>query len=347
MKLTEPVVDDREVEAVRKILESGWLTEGEATRQFERKVAEYVGAEYAIATCNCTVALELCLKAYDIQGEVVVPDFTHPATANAVVNAGATPVLVDVNLDTYNINFNEIPRSNAMIPVSWAGNPLGFYSYYVEDDFQIVEDAACSLGAEFATYKTGSLAPSCFSFHPRKIISCGQGGMVTTNNEELATKIRALKNFGYNDGFKHKHGTNYKFNDVSSAIGLAQMEKINSIIEKRIKMAKTYDDLLANVPKVKPPQKHPLAKHTYQTYAVYLETGNRDQIIAKLAEKDIETQIGTYALHLLPAFKDAKRIGSLSNAEKLHYNLLALPMSYKLTEEDQKCVVTELKSYVR
>jgi len=336
IRLTEPVIDSVEAEAVQKVLESGWLVEGEVTKQFEEKVAKYVGAKYAVATCNCTVALELCLMAQDIKGEVIIPDFTHPATIQAVINAGATPVLFDVDLNSYNISLDLVyTGAKAVIPISWAGNPLWAYPYANIT----IEDAACSLGSQFDFHKTGSQVTTCFSFHPRKLITTGEGGMVTTNDEDLASKIRDLKNFGVGGG-------NYKLNDVSSAIGLAQMDKIDRIIDRRIAMAKVYDELIGSDPLIKIPQKHPLAKHTYQTYAVYLTTSNRDDVIKRLGEKGIETQVGSYALHLLPPYQNVKRIGVLENSELLHHHLLALPLSYSMTEEDQKRVVDELKNAV-
>ena len=346
IRLTEPVLDGAELDAVRKVLDSGWLAEGEVTRRFERKVADYVGAKYAVATCNCTVALELCLKAYDIKGEVIVPDFTHPATAQAVINAGATPILVDVDIDEYNVDLNKTSKvvtrkTDAIIPVSWAGNPLDYVNKGPSHRREIpcIEDAACSLGASLYGYRTGRWVTACFSFHPRKLVTCGEGGMVATWSYELADKVQSLKTFG-------DAGGNYKLSDIQSAIGLVQMEKIEAIIERRIEMATVYNDLLSEVPNVKPPWKHPSARHTYQTYAVYLEKGDRNKIIVKLATKGIETQVGAYALHLLPQFKDAKRVGFLRNSEKLHRNLLALPMSYSMTDEDQKRVVSELKTLV-
>lgn len=338
LKLTKPWLDNAEVEAVQKVLDSGWLAEGEVTKRFEDKVASYVGAKHAVATCNCTVALELCLKALDIKGEVTVPDFTHLATAQAVINAGATPVLVDVDLDLYTVRCDYCPATKAAIPVSWAGNPMWSVHY----DSTVIEDAACSLGATSNIEKWkqyNDVSASCFSFHPRKLITTGEGGMVVTNEEELADKVRNLKNFGAGGG-------NYKLNDVASSIGLAQMDKIDKIINRRIEMAKVYDELLDSDPLIKIPQNYSHAKHTYQTYAVYLQTSNRDSVIKKLADKNIETQVGTYALHLLPQFKGAKRHGDLKNAELLHHHLLALPMAYDLTEEDQKWVAAELKNAI-
>ncbi len=361
LRLSKPCVGREEVEAVRRVLESGWLTEGPETRKLEQKVAEYVGAKHAVAVCNCTVALELCLRAMNVRGEVVIPDFTHPATAQAVINAGAAPVLIDVEFDTYNVNLNRIIMACNLptVPVSYGGNPL-FYDVLSDG---IVEDAACSLGAIYHGSKVGSIVTSCFSFHPRKLVTCGEGGIVTTNDKALATKIRTLKNFGEDpavlasqkwDGTYNylrwcqgqvdftNRGGNYKLSDIQAAVALAQMDKLDQIVERRINMARIYDELLKEHPNIVAPQKHDGARHTYQTYAVYLKRGSRDKIIQRLAEKGIETQIGTYALHLLTAFKHLRRIGSLRNSEKLYHRLLALPMAYDLTHEDQQYVVDEL-----
>lgn len=360
MALTKPLIDGRELDAVQRVLESGWLTEGPVTAELERKVASYVGSKYAIVVCNCTVALTLCLKAYKVTGEVLIPDFTHPATAQAVINAGAHPILSDVDLDTHNISLSGHSWADATIPVSWGGNP----EWCVPYDTLIVEDGACSLGSEFEETKTGSKYTTCFSFHPRKVITCGEGGVITTNDEKIMRRLRSLKNFGessdvllsqkwdgnydYQRWCKGKvdfngNGTNAKISDILSAICLVQMNKIDEIINKRVEMARVYTELLDDVRGVVVPSVHPNAKHTFQTYAVRLEKGDRDKCISKLAEKGIETQIGTYALHLLSRFKKLKRIGPLTNSTRLYHNLLALPMAYDLSEEDQQFVVEALK----
>lgn len=336
LKLTEPWLDNAEVEAVQKVFDSGWLAEGLVTEKFERRVADYVGVKHAVATCNCTVALELCLKALDVKGEVVVPAFTHPGTIQAVLNASVSPVLIDVDLATYNMDIGvKYLGNDTVMPVSWGGNPLEGLPLYRN----ILEDAACSLGSDIAGVKTGYGWLTCFSFHPRKLITTGEGGMVVTNDAEFADKIRDLKNFG-------ECGGNYKLNDVASAIGLAQMDKLDMIINRRIEMAKIYDNLLGSDPLIQTPQKEENVKHTYQTYAIYLQTTNRDFVIKKLAKEDIETQVGAYALHLLPQFQNVKRIGALKNAELLHHHLLALPMAHSMTDEDQKRVATELRKAV-
>jgi len=363
IKLIEPVVGEEELQAIRSVLESGWLTEGPMTRKFEIKFADFVGSKHAVATSNCTTALELALRVLDIRpgDEVIVPDFTHPATGSVVVWIGAKPVLVDVDLFSYNIDAKEVEKAvtkntRCIIPVSWGGNPLNMRplkKLKEEHDLFIVEDAACSIGAEYNGQKTGTMADmTCFSFHPRKVITTGEGGMITTDNDEYAEKVRSLKKFGVKlvDGNSKfvLHGTNYKLSDVLGAIGVKQMDKVEAIINKRIELAKRYTELLEDVDLIRAPRAEENVKHTYQTYAAYVEKeGMRDRMIAELGEKGIETQIGTYALHMQPSFRKTKRIGKLERAEKLDRNLLALPMCHSMTRVDKEYVVSEIKRILK
>jgi len=337
LRLTKPYLDSAEAYAVREVLSSGWIAEGKLTRRFEEELADYVDAKYAIATCNCTIALELSLRALGIRGNVATSAFGHPATPRAIINAGCAPVFVDVDLQSYNINMSllkdptvthkeystiEYYQLKAVMPVSWGGNPLIPHDI----NLPIIEDAACSIGAQ----NNGHPDVRCFSFHPRKLLTTGEGGMVVTDNWEVAGEVRQLKNFGMG---------NYKFDDVRAAIGLEQLKKLPTIIRRRSYMAEVYNDLLADVCGVKSPMK----QSVYQTYAVYLEKGDRDAIIKKLGSQGIETQIGAYALPSLPQFKHCLWIKSRRNAELLGRNLLALPMSHDMTDEDQKRVVEALK----
>ncbi len=363
IKLIEPVVGQDELQMIRKVLESGWLTEGLVTKEFEEGVKKFIGVKYAAATTSCTTAFELALRALEIGkgDEVIVPNFTHPATGNVVKWIGAEPVLVDVDLFSYNIDPEEVEKAitkktRCIAPVSWGGNPLDFeplLELKEKYDLFIVEDAACSLGAEHNGKKTGTLADiTCFSFHPRKIITTGEGGMAVTDVEAYSEKLGSLKMFGMETkGEKNsfvRFGVNYKLSDVLSAIGIAQMKKINEIIEKRIELAFYYDKLLAETGSIRTPEKGKDAKHVYQTYAVYIERENvRDRIIADLKKKNIETQIGTYALSLQPSYKGVKKIGKLERSGKLYRNLLALPMCHSMTKEDQERVVSEISTLLK
>jgi len=361
IKLIEPVVGKEELYAVKKVLEAGWLTEGSVTKEFEDRFADFVGSKYAIATNNCTTALELCLRILGVGpgDEVIIPDFTHPATADVVSWVGATPVLVDVDLYSYNVDFEEVEkaiteRTKCVIPVSWGGNPLSprvLHALKERYGLSIVEDAACSIGAEYDGVKTGTMADlTCFSFHPRKVITTGEGGMITTDNEEYAEKAASLKRFGaeiWGDRSSMRFvrvGTNYKLSDVLGAIGLAQLGKINKIIEKRIELAHNYNELLSDTDLIRPPKEESEAKHVFQTYATYIELeGVRNRIIGDLKAKGIETQIGTYALHLQPIFAQMRKVSELGRSKKLYENLLALPMCHSMTTEDQEYVVTEVE----
>jgi len=359
IKLIEPVVGEEEIKNVSKVLRSGWLTEGQQTKEFEERVKKYVGAKYAITTTSCTTAFELALRVLDIkpEDEVIVPDFTHPATAHIVRWIGAKPVLVDVDLLSYNVDPDEIEKAitektRCIMPVSWGGNPLNMKplnKLKEKYDLFVVEDAACSLGAEYNGKKTGTTADiTCFSFHPRKIITTGEGGMAVTDNPVYAEKLESLKKFGMetkNGETKFiRCGTNYKLSDILGAVGVEQMKKIDAIINRRIELANYYNKLLNEVDLIRAPQKRENTKHVYQTYAAYIEKERvRDKIIQDLRKKNIETQIGTYALHLQPSFERVKKIGKLDRAEKLYKNLLTLPMCHSMTKKDQEYTVSEIE----
>jgi len=365
IQLMKPWIEEGEYEAVKKVLESGYLTEGPVTREFEEEFAKYIGVKYAVATTSCTTALELGLRALGVGkgDEVIVSDFTYPATADVVYLLGAEPVLVDVSPESYNIEPDEIKkaitgRTKAIIPVSEFGNPLDLEVYRIgrEHGIPIVEDAACSAGAEINGKKVGTFADiTCFSFHPRKVITTGEGGMLVTDNEEIAERAESFKHFGVEATGKERHrsrfanlGTNYKLSNVLSAIGLVQLKKIDKIISERIKKARTYDKLLENLESVKTPIVKENCRHTFQSYCVkILREGIRDELIENLKNKGIETQIGTYSLHMEPFFAKTKRVGKLSNSEYLYKNLLALPLHHELSFEEQEYVCKTIKDLMK
>ena len=365
IKLIEPMVGDEELSLVKEVLESGYMTEGPKAREFESGFAELVGAKHAITTSSCSTALQICVDAYGIGpgDEVIVPDFTYPVTADVVRLRGGSPVLVDVSETTYNVDPEEVrkaltDKTKGIMPVSLFGHPLDMAPIreIAEDNgLFIVEDAACSTGARYKDERTGSMADmTCFSFHPRKVITTGEGGMVTTDNDELAEKAREMKKFGMKlvDGRWQfmTIGTNYKLSDVLAAIGVVQLQKIDAIIGRRRELASIYDGLLEENELLKRPETEDGVLHTYQTYATLVMKENfRDRLIKDMAERGIETQIGTYSLHVQPSFRDVMRVGDLVCSTKLFENLFALPMSNSMTPEDQELVVNEatelLKSY--
>ncbi len=360
IQLMKPKVGEEELAAIKKVLESGFLTEGKETIEFEQNFAEYLGASHAIATTSGTTALEIALRVLDIGpgDEVLVPDFTYPATADVVVLVGAEPILIDVELDTYNIATENLEtaiadKTKCIMPVSLFGNPVDMkllWELQEKHGFHIVEDAACSAGAIIDGKKVGTLADmTCFSFHPRKVITTGEGGMITTNDSKFAERARQLKKFGLRvtpDGAARfmSYGTNYKLSNILGAIGLAQLSKIENIIETRLKMAQTYNELLAEFDNIKPPKVKDGVRHTFQSYSLLIEKdGIRDNILTDMRAKEIECQIGTYSLSLEPAFENTRKIGGLENSHRLFHNLLTLPMHHELTYEDQVYVCETLR----
>jgi perosamine synthetase len=354
--LARPQIGEEEIALIRSVLQSGFLVEGKVTKEFEETVARYVNARFAVATSSCTTAMETALRALNVSGgEVLVPDFTHPATVNAVISAGGTPVLTDVGLTQRNVTLAQIESRlaaslKAVVGVSLFGNPLerGVYELCVRKGIPIVEDAACTLGAEVDGSRVGSQADAtCFSFHPRKIITTAEGGMITTNREDISSFCKAFKSFSSRKGVFEGHGANYRLNDVQAAIGLGQMRRLDLLLSIRARKAKVYDDLLGDCAHVVIPERRSDLKGTYQTYAIYLDkNGIRDRIMSELGKRGIESQIGSYALHLQPGFMHLKRVGPLTNSELLYRRLLALPLHHELTGDDQNRIVATIRQTI-
>jgi perosamine synthetase len=351
--LMRPSTDSEEIKGIENVFASKFLTEGKITQKFEEKIAKYTHSKYAIATTSATTALHTMFHCMNVKDEkVAVSDFTFPATILAIILAGGKPILIDVDRFSMNISReiieDQLPKSVKFIsPVSLFGNPLEYDFYNLKKSgIIIIEDAATNLGSKINNKFVGSLADvSCFSFHPRKIITTGEGGMITTNNKKLAENIRSFKAFGKKNNEFTDIGTNYKLSDIQSAIGIAQMKKIEGIIKKRIYQAKIYDELISKIDFIEPQKQTKKSRHTYQSYVCKIsKEGLRDKIIKKLAEKNIESQIGTYALHSLPAFAKVPKIGKLKNSEFLYKNSIALPLHEELTERDQNYICSIIKN---
>lgn len=345
--LARPTLDHEEIKLIKKVLQSKFLTEGKITWQFENRIAKYVHSKYAIATTSATTAIHTALECIGVKGKnVLVSDFTFPATVLAVKLAGGIPVLVDVDKDTMNVSREIIENSidsntKTIVPVSLFGNPLekNFYGLK-KSGLTIIEDAATNLGTKIGKDFVGSMADvTCFSFHPRKIITTGEGGMITTNNKKIAAKCRSFKTFGkYNDKFVST-GTNYKLSDILSAIGITQLKKLEKIIHKRRSMAKIYDEFFEKIDFIEPQKPTKNSRHTYQSYTCFITKMNlRNKIRVNLAKNNIESQIGTYALHCLPAFKNCIKKGNLKNSEFLYKNSLSLPLHNELSLSNQELI---------
>ena len=352
--LAVPDIGDDELQAIKEVLGTGFLTEGITTKEFEKVVAEYLGVKHAIAVTSCTTGLHAVLECLNIKGqEVIVPDYTYPATAEAVILAGGKPVLVDVDIESMNMTseiLEEAYDENMTVfsPVSWAGVPLEseIYQKAKKLNLKMLEDSACSLGAKIGEEFVGKIADySCFSFHPRKVITTGEGGMITTDDDTIAEQCYSFKHFGAKGASFETVGTNYKMSNILSAIGLVQMKKIEKIVSDRISKAKIYHELIEKIDGIKPAYIGKNTRQTYQSYACYVEKENfRDKIREALAKENIQSQIGTYALHLEPAYKNMKKVGDLKNSELLFKNALTLPLHKNLSQENQEKICGIIKN---
>lgn len=353
--LMRPSLDENEEKAIKQVFKSKFLTEGKITKKFELELSNYVKTKFAIATTSATTALHAIFECINIKGKkVLVSDFTFPATADAIILAGGKPVLADVNIETMNITREIVEGKNfenikTISPVSIFGNPLENEFYRLKKKMFIVEDAATNLGSKLGSNFVGSLAnASCFSFHPRKIITTGEGGMITTNDKKLASKISSFKSFGKEDNEFVNIGTNYKMSDIQSAVGLEQLKKIEKIIKSRQNMAKIYLELLEKTDHIQTQKHAKNSRHTFQTFVcVITKPKFRDKIIRKLAEKNIESQIGTYALHCLPAFKNCLKYSNLKNSKFLYKNSLSLPLHEEITQKDQELICNIIRKTLK
>jgi perosamine synthetase len=359
--LIKPFINLKIKERVLAVLDSGYLTEGSVTYEFENGFAQYINASHAIAVTSCTTGLEIALRALGIGPgyEVIVPDYTYPATAAVVAIVGAHCVIVDVDAETMLINYDALEnaitsKTKAIIPVSLFGNPLDYdrlNQIKKKYNLFIVEDAACSIGAEFRGKKAGVFADiTVFSLHPRKFITTGEGGMITTGNEKWANWMNSYKHFGMamnntsREGVRFDIvGTNYKLSNIQAAIGLGQMEQIDVLLERRRTLAARYNTLFKKVNGIKLPSVVKEGQHSYQSYCIL--TSARDKIMNALRPQDVEVQIGTYALHLHPAFQNKRQFtinGSMTGSIASFNRCLTLPLYHDLTEEEQDYVVKKV-----
>ncbi len=361
--LTRPYFDQEELDEIKKVLDSGWVSQGPKVKEFEEKASKYLNAKYAIAVNNCTAALHLALLSVDIKrnDEVLVADYTFPATGHSALYCGADPVFVDIRPDTYNIDPGMIEekitdRTKAIIPVHTFGQPAEMdeiMKIATKYDLKVIEDAACAFGARYKKKYAGTVGDiGCFSFHARKGITTGEGGMVTTDDKALADKIRYLSVFGMTPAWdreksEHFHvpefteaGYNYKMSDITAAVGVAQLRKLDRIIERKNELAKYWDEKLEEIEHIEAPFVSKNVKHIYQSYVSLVGKGiKRDSVIEMLAKDGIQTQIGTYASHIQPVY-DFK--GKCPNSLEIFERSLALPMYYMLEEKDIDIVANSL-----
>jgi dTDP-4-amino-4,6-dideoxygalactose transaminase len=367
-----PIIEDEEISEVVNTLKSGWIGSGPKVSRFEDEFKEYIGSKYAVAVSSCTAGLHLSMLALGIEmdDEVLVPAMTFAATANAVIHAGAKPVLVDVDKRDMTIHPEDIKnkitkKTRAIIPVHFAGRSceIDAINEIAENyNLKIIHDAAHAIETEYHGKRIGTYNDIAnFSFYVTKNISTAEGGMVTTNDEEIANKIKiyglhgmskdAWKRFS-DDGYKHYQvvypGFKYNMTDIQASLGLAQMKKINKFYNRREVIWKRYKERLKNLPLILPPDPEPDTKHAYHLFTILVDTNKtnltRDKVLQNLHEKNIGTGVHYLALHYHPFYQEkyGYKIGDFPNAEFISDRTFSIPFSAKLTDEDVEDVITAL-----
>jgi perosamine synthetase len=375
--IAKPSTGEEEWLALREPLASGWLTQGPKVAAFERAFAARHQVTHALATTSCTTALHLALTALDVGpgDEVIVPSLTWVATANAVLYCGATPILCDVDRCTFNIDpasaaAKLTPRTKAVIPVHLFGlcADMDAIRAALPGHIKIVEDAACATGAAYRDVSAGALGDvGCFSFHPRKSITTGEGGMLVTNDAAVAARVDILRNHGASVSEEQRRlgpqpyllpefdhlGFNYRMTDLQAALGLVQLGKLDGFLAERERWARFYREQLVDIAWMRQPVAPNDRRHAWQSYVIYVDPAvaplPRNEIMLRLQEVGIATRPGMHAVHMLAFYRD--RFGhsddDLPCARDCAHNTMEIPIHNQMTEDDFVYVVDCIKQIAR
>lgn len=368
-----PHTGEEEWQATKEPIMSGWLTAGPKVREFEEIFAKRHGVKHAMAVTSATTALHLSLVALGIKegDEVIVPAFTWISTANVVLYCGAKVVFVDVDRTTFNIDVNDLKKkitskTKAIIPVHLFGLCADMDAIKkVAGDIPLVEDGACAAGAGYKGNPAGSLGTlGCFSFHPRKSVTTGEGGMITTNDDKLAELISNLRNHGASISEEQRHhgakpyilpdfnmlGYNYRMTDLQASVGIVQLKKLDLFIDERAKWAEYYDEQLKSISWLRTPSFSSDYKHGWQSYVVYIDESkspiSRNDMMEKLQQIGISTRPGTHAPHMLNYYAEKYSIkpDDFPGARDCNNYSMSIPLFNKMTKEDYEYVVYCLKA---
>lgn len=369
-----PSMGTEEWEALKEPIQSGWITQGPKVKEFETLFAERHNVKHALAVSNCTTALHLALIACGVkQGdEVIVPAFTWVATANAVIFCNATPVFIDIDPITFNLDITQIKnkitsKTKAIIPVHLFG--LCANVDFIKQNFpglKIIEDGACAAGASLNGKPAGSLGDiGCFSFHPRKSITTGEGGMLTTNDDAIAVHLDKLRNHGASISEEQRHhgpkpyilsafdivGYNYRMTDLQGALGTVQIKKLDLFIDERQKWADYYSENLKNISWLRTPQVAEGYKHGWQSYVLFINEEvspvKRNDMMEVLQQKGIATRPGTHAVHMLGAYANTFNLQphDFPGAYAADQFSMSIPLHNKMVKEDFDYIISALKSF--
>jgi len=370
MQITSPLFDEREITLLRQCLQSGWVTQGPMTEMLECELARRHSVKHALATTSCTAALHLATLALGLGpgDEVIVPALTWITSANCAEYVGAHAVFADIDSDTYNLNPTAFEaaiteRTRAVVVVhlfGLAADMEEILSIAAKHQLKVIEDAACAVGTHYRGRPVGGFGDiGCFSFHPRKVITTGEGGMVTTNDDALAARVQSFRNHGstgvpsdtpaderkpWSMAAFDFLGFNLRLSDIQAAVGLAQMEKLDALLAERRQAADRYNRLLTNFSEFALPDAGEASGHTYQSYVLRVLEGGRERrnvIMDHLGSKNIQSRPGTHAVHNLGYYRNKYNLSRddfpvASNAED---TTITLPIFPGITEADQDLVV--------
>jgi perosamine synthetase len=375
--ITRPHLTGAEGAAVAAAIASGWISQGPRVKEFEEAFAARMGAAAAVATTSCTTALALALQVSGVGSgdEVIVPSLSFIATANAVWHCGARPVFADIDPRTYNLDAAAAERAitartKAIMPVHQIGLPAdmdAFSELGERHGITIVEDAACAIGATYKGRPIGSLdSLACFSLHPRKVITTGEGGMITVRDPAMADRLRRLRAHGMDMSDLARHtatdvvietyperGFNFRMTDMQAALGLCQLQELDWILERRRALAERYTEALAKIPHIEAPHDPPYAQRTWQSYCVRMAPGapiGRTELMRSLLQDGIATRRGVMAIHEEASYRDQTEAeGSrpaLEHTEAATRETLMLPLFPDLSEDEQDYVIERLAASV-
>jgi perosamine synthetase len=370
--LTRPMMGDLEKAALFEVIESGWLTHGHKVTEFEQAVADYLGVRHAVATSNGTTALHIALLLHGIGSgdEVIVPSYTWIATANVVRMVGAVPVFADIDLNTFNVTRESIQplitsRTKAIMPVHQFGLPAdveGITEMARGHSLVVIEDAACAMGSMYRGGYVGSLGnTTCFSFHPRKAVTTGEGGMLVTDDDELAARARVLLNHGasVSDLVKHQAGTveallaeefhevgyNYRLTNLQGALGTVQFKRLDGILEQRRLRAEKYSVSFNEMPHITPPTVPYYATPCWQSYAIRIADDaavSRNEVAQQLLNAGVACRPAYMACHVQPLYRRLYPELRLPNTERALESVIILPLYPQMTDDEQDYVVDQV-----